>query len=178
MNEKCNVNFLLSLKCFQQFLLSLPPSPYKVYINPYLKYFDRCFLQNVTNLHINKYKIKSATSAMSYFLWETVWYILFNLDSLHAKLDSHYKAWSYKKKKCNKIKAYAWCSHTFELPNLWPFSPAWANTAIAPPSPSPHCSSIHKPPRRSWYIAFEKFRIVRVLTNAQIYNTAFTINIL
>ena len=27
-------------------------------------------------------------------------------DSLHARLDSHYKAWSYKKKKYKKIKAY------------------------------------------------------------------------
>ena len=134
MNEKRNVNFLLSLKCSQQFLLSLLPSLYKVCINPYLKYFDRCFLQNVTNLHINKYKIKSATSVMSYFLWGAVWYILFNWDSLHAKLDSHYKAWSYKKKKCKKIKAYTWCSHTFELSNLWPFSPAWANTAPLPPT--------------------------------------------
>ena len=72
---------------------------------------------------------------MSYFLWGAVWYILFNWDSLLAKLDSHYKAWSYKKKKWKKIKAYTWCSHTFELPHLWPFSPAWANTAPLPPPP-------------------------------------------
>ena len=30
----------------------------------------------------------------------------FNWDSLHARLNSHYKAWSYKKKKHKKIKAY------------------------------------------------------------------------
>ena len=29
-----------------------------------------------------------------------------NWDSLHARLNSHYKAWSYKKKKYKKIKAY------------------------------------------------------------------------
>ena len=29
----------------------------------------------------------------------------FYWDSLHARLDSHYKAWSYKKKKYKKIKA-------------------------------------------------------------------------
>ena len=29
-----------------------------------------------------------------------------NWNSLHAKLDSHYMAWSYKKKKHKKIKAY------------------------------------------------------------------------
>ena len=28
------------------------------------------------------------------------------LDSLHARLNSHFKAWSYKKKKYKKIKAY------------------------------------------------------------------------
>ena len=32
--------------------------------------------------------------------------IFFNWDSLHARLNSHYKAWSYKKKKHKKIKAY------------------------------------------------------------------------
>ena len=30
----------------------------------------------------------------------------FNWDSLHARLNSHYKAWRYKKKKHKKIKAY------------------------------------------------------------------------
>ena len=30
----------------------------------------------------------------------------FNWDSLHTRLNSHYKAWSYKKKKHKKIKAY------------------------------------------------------------------------
>ena len=30
----------------------------------------------------------------------------FNWDSLHAKLNRHYKAWSYKEKKHKKIKAY------------------------------------------------------------------------
>ena len=31
----------------------------------------------------------------------------FNWDSLHARLNSYYKAWSYKKKKSKKIKAYS-----------------------------------------------------------------------
>ena len=31
---------------------------------------------------------------------------IFNCDSLHARLNSHYKAWSYKKKKHKNIKAY------------------------------------------------------------------------
>ena len=31
--------------------------------------------------------------------------LFFNWESLHARLNSHYKAWSYKKKKYKKIKA-------------------------------------------------------------------------
>ena len=34
----------------------------------------------------------------------TIFY--FNRDSLYTRLDSHYEAWSYKKKKHKKIKAY------------------------------------------------------------------------
>ena len=37
---------------------------------------------------------------------DSVTEVFFNWDSLHAKLDSHYEAWSYKKKKRKKIKAY------------------------------------------------------------------------
>ena len=33
-------------------------------------------------------------------------YLFLNIDSLHSRLNSHYKAWSYKKKKHKKIKAY------------------------------------------------------------------------
>ena len=33
-------------------------------------------------------------------------FFVFNQGSLHARLNSHYKAWSYKKKKHKKIKAY------------------------------------------------------------------------
>ena len=32
--------------------------------------------------------------------------IFFNWDSLHARQNSHYEAWNYKKKKRKKIKAY------------------------------------------------------------------------
>ena len=32
--------------------------------------------------------------------------LFFNGDSLHARLNSHYEAWSYKKNKYKKIKAY------------------------------------------------------------------------
>ena len=33
-------------------------------------------------------------------------FFFFNWDSLHARLNSHYKAWSYKKKKHKKITAH------------------------------------------------------------------------
>ena len=35
-----------------------------------------------------------------------VFFFLLNWDSLNARLNSHYKAWSYKKKKHNMIKGY------------------------------------------------------------------------
>ena len=35
-----------------------------------------------------------------------VMYYFFNWDSLHARLNNHYKAWSYKKNKRKKIKTY------------------------------------------------------------------------
>ena len=37
--------------------------------------------------------------------WYTDFWIFFNWDSLHARLNSHCKAWSYKKKKHKKTKA-------------------------------------------------------------------------
>ena len=33
-------------------------------------------------------------------------FFFFNCDSLHARLNSHYEAWGYRKKKHNKITAY------------------------------------------------------------------------
>ena len=38
-------------------------------------------------------------------------FVIFNWDSFHARLNSHYKTWSYKKKKHKNIKAY--------LKSLW-----------------------------------------------------------
>ena len=35
-----------------------------------------------------------------------VMYYFLNWDSLHARLNNHYKAWSYKKNKRKKIKTY------------------------------------------------------------------------
>ena len=44
--------------------------------------------------------------ATLFFLFFHYYYYFFNWDSLHAKLNSHYVAWSYKKKKHKKITAY------------------------------------------------------------------------
>ena len=42
------------------------------------------------------------------FIWSVIpiFDYFFNWDSVHAKMNKHYKAWSYKKKKHKKIKAY------------------------------------------------------------------------
>ena len=45
-------------------------------------------------------KHQKVSTASSFFLF------FFNWDSLHAKLNSHYEAWSYKKKKHKKVTAY------------------------------------------------------------------------
>ena len=52
-------------------------------------------------------------SGVHTLLWNTklpifffIFYFLFNWLSLHARLNSHYKAWSYKKKEHKKIKTY------------------------------------------------------------------------
>ena len=39
-------------------------------------------------------------------IFSILFFILMIWDSLHARLNSHYEAWSYKKKKYEKIKAY------------------------------------------------------------------------
>ena len=45
-------------------------------------------------------------SLTSMFDFHQVIFFFLNWDSLHARLNSHYKAWSYKKKKHKKIKAH------------------------------------------------------------------------
>ena len=51
----------------------------------------------VKNCNLHFFKIRYRFLFMLFF---------FGLDSLHARLNSHYKAWSYKKNKHQKIKAY------------------------------------------------------------------------
>ena len=46
---------------------------------------------------INKYLLQGMPSSLGFFF--------FNWDSLHARLNSYYEAWSYKEKKHEKIKA-------------------------------------------------------------------------
>ena len=49
------------------------------------------------------YKVLHDKSLL-YFL--VILFICLDWDSLYARLNSHYKAWNYKKKKHKKIKAY------------------------------------------------------------------------
>ena len=45
----------------------------------------------------------------SWNFWQianSVFFFFFNWSSLHARLNSHYEAWSYKKRKLKKVKAY------------------------------------------------------------------------
>ena len=51
-------------------------------------------------------KIGALIHSMKFLSPEVVLYLFFNWDSLHARLNSDYKAWKYKKKKHKKIKAY------------------------------------------------------------------------
>ena len=37
---------------------------------------------------------------------DSIFFFFFNWYSLHARLNSHYEAWSYKKRKHKKVKAY------------------------------------------------------------------------
>ena len=51
-------------------------------------------------------KIGALIHSMKFISPEVALYLFFNWDSLHARLNSHYKAWNSKKKKHKKIKAY------------------------------------------------------------------------
>ena len=43
---------------------------------------------------------------LSFKMLGLTFFLLFNWDSLHAGLNSHYKAWSYKKRSTKKITGY------------------------------------------------------------------------
>ena len=80
---------------------------------------NRTFLINIySKISLLKYTLVGSGFLTPYFF--------INWDSLHARLNSHYKAWSYKKKKHKKIKAYKktplyWLPSLFQiLPNLPP----------------------------------------------------------
>ena len=66
------------------------------------------FLNSLQNLFSVKFKITESLK-LSYinfvkYLNICLYCIFFDWDSLHARLNSHYKAWSHKKKKHKKIK--------------------------------------------------------------------------
>ena len=55
---------------------------------------------------INEIKIKNLAFFYTINSFKLALYLFFNWDSLHGRLNNHYKAWSYNKKKHKKIKAY------------------------------------------------------------------------
>ena len=63
------------------------------------------FLQNLLNFIITKY-LKQVDENLSICADKCGISGIFKWDSLHARLNSHYKVWSYKKKKHKKITAY------------------------------------------------------------------------
>ena len=57
-------------------------------------------------------KIEALIHSMKFLSPEFALYLFFNWHSLHARLNSHYKAWKYKKKNHKKIKAWRkWLVH-------------------------------------------------------------------
>ena len=69
-------------------------------VNP--KHIDCTPMQNST-LSV----LTSLSTGLKYLIvTQKLFSFFFNWDSLHARLSSHYKAWSYKKKKHKKIKSY------------------------------------------------------------------------
>ena len=69
-------------------------------VNP--KHIDCTPMQNST-LSV----LTSLSTGLKYLIvTQKLFSFFFNWDSLHARLSSHYKAWSYKKKKDKKIKSY------------------------------------------------------------------------
>ena len=57
-----------------------------------MQYVDKIFLENATLKNDQK----------NYLWFILCWIIFFNWDSLHARLNSHYEAWSYKEKEAQK----------------------------------------------------------------------------
>ena len=62
--------------------------------------------QQTSKLNINSLRINVNDIVLVFLMKRWVFWGFFNWDSLHARLDSHYKAWSYKKKKHKKITAH------------------------------------------------------------------------
>ena len=87
------VNQFISIKheIFSNFEFDPPKDMHAVFLD-ISKVFDKIWLPGLI------FKIKSFGISGDFFF--------FNWDSLHARLNSHYKAWSYKKKKRKNIKAY------------------------------------------------------------------------
>ena len=116
------------------------------------------------NFHLSGQKIrqKTCTKYLSVLLDEHLLlkdHININIYFLKTYIYIHIYSYIY------KHTYISCCPHTF---NLWAFSPTWAKP--------PHYSSMHKPPKRSWSMAFEKVKIV-TLHRYCIYNKYFVNNL-
>ena len=69
------------------------------------------FFFKVVKTNSKKGKVGKAKKELLFF-----YFIFFNWDSIHARLNSHYEAWGYKKKK--KTKAYRKYATVKELKNI------------------------------------------------------------
>ena len=63
------------------------------------------YLMDDFNINLLNYESNQETADFLNNM-HSVLYLFFNWYSLHARLNSYYKAWSYKKKKHKKVKAY------------------------------------------------------------------------
>ena len=83
-----------------------------------IKEINRLLSKGMSNVSLSSYKNKKLKVKLNKLelgkekIRHSVYHLFyakhfcFNCDSLHARLNSHYEAWSYKKKKHKKIIAY------------------------------------------------------------------------
>ena len=78
---------------------------FSVYWEDLLK-IDKLNADNSTKMYLDKINMLLDTYAPLKRIFFFFFFFFFNWYSLHARLNSHYEAWSYKKRKHKKVKAY------------------------------------------------------------------------
>ena len=66
----------------------------------------KCIAVRLKSVHSGFFRNHIMDFLISITVADFFFFFFFNSDSLHARLNSHYEAWSYKKKKHKKITAY------------------------------------------------------------------------